>query len=183
MRNLVALSLLCLASLAPAARAGDLLQLVVIGTGGDAEDALAEAKQDSAPLLSKFVSAEGSSYKLVAPGGSLPVDRRNLRSEEEDERKAEQEKRKLDTGCPNQCSNSGSKMCQQLGCAFCGKCNRRRRHRSLVQQSGVRTASEQRQIEQDLQDDLDKYCVGRTGCKLHARVLRVNDDGTASRAN
>jgi hypothetical protein len=181
MRNVLSLSLLCLASWAAiTVSADDLLQLVVMGSGGQVGAALAEVTQDASTFLSDFVSAEGSSYKLVQPGGSLPVDRKLQSSSS-----TEDEPRKLaDLGCPNSCSNSGSSKCALLGCAYCGKCGGRRdrrRTRSLQQQ--LRTASQQRSIESDLQADLDQYCEGRTGCTLHARILRTNADGTATRAN
>jgi hypothetical protein len=171
MRNAFLLSLLCLASCATTARADDLLQLVVIATGNQTDAALDAAAQDSAAFLTKFVGGEGSSYRKVNPGGSLPVVR-NLRSSPE-----QSEHRELaDLGCPNSCSNSGSTRCRSLGCAYCGECGGR-----LLQQ--MRTASQQRTIESDLQSQLDKYCEGKTGCKLHARIMRVDSDGTASRAN
>jgi hypothetical protein len=171
MRNALFLSLLWLASCATTASADDLLQLVVIATGNQSDAALDAAAQESAAFLTKFIGGEGSSYRKVDPGGSLPVVR-NLRSSTE-----QIENRELvDTGCPNACSNSGSTRCRSLGCAYCGDCGGRR-----LQQ--MRTASQQRTIESDLQSELDKYCEGKTGCKLHARIMRVSSDGTASRAN
>jgi hypothetical protein len=171
MRNALFLSLLWLASCATIASADDLLQLVVIATGNQSDAALDAAAQESAAFLTKFIGGEGSSYRKVDPGGSLPVVR-NLRSSPE-----QIEHRELpDLGCPNSCSNSGSTRCRSLGCAFCGDCGGRR-----LQQ--MRTASQQRTIESDLQSELDKYCEGKTGCKLHARIMRVSSDGTASRAN
>jgi hypothetical protein len=35
-------------------------------------------------------------------------------------------RRELVGGCPSSCTNSGSKSCTQAGCAYCGKCGRRR---------------------------------------------------------
>jgi hypothetical protein len=31
--------------------------------------------------------------------------------------------------CPSSCSNSGSAACRRIGCAYCGRCRRRRRER------------------------------------------------------
>jgi hypothetical protein len=175
MRIVLSLPLLMLASSAPTASAGDLLQLVVMGSGGESDAALDQVARNSNKFLNEFVQAEGSSYKLVQRGGSLPV----ARKLEEASEPEEQRRQLPDTGCPNSCSNSGSTKCRILGCAFCGPCDRRR-HRSLQQ---VRTAAQQRKIESDLQADLDQYCEGKTGCTLHARILRTKSDGTVSRAN
>jgi hypothetical protein len=172
MHIVLALSLLCLVSFADIAHAQDLLQLVVMGTGSGSGAALAEAANYQDELLDKFLAAEGSSYKLVAPGGSLPADR-NLRSS------AKVEPRELtDLGCPNSCSNSGSTRCRILGCAYCGTCGGRRERRWLRSV----TAAQQRKIEADLEADLVHYCEGKVGCTLHVRILRTKSDGTASLA-
>jgi hypothetical protein len=39
--------------------------------------------------------------------------------------------RELFGSCPPACSNSGSTTCRALGCAYCGRCRRRRRGRKL----------------------------------------------------
>jgi hypothetical protein len=180
MRNVLSLSLLCLASTATTASADDLLQLVVIASGNESDAALADAAQDSATFLNQFVSAEGSSYSKLAPGASLPVARKLVSSPQDEP----YHHRELpDLGCPNACSKSGSSKCQLLGCAYCGTCGGRRDRRRTRSLQLLRTAAQQRKIESDLQEDLDAYCEGKAGCTLQARILRTNADGTATRAN
>jgi hypothetical protein len=76
---------------------------------------------------------------FVESGGSLTA-RRELRQDkihEDGEQVASDEPglienkrdRDLFGGCPSSCSKSGSFRCKQMGCAFCGRCGRRRERR------------------------------------------------------
>jgi hypothetical protein len=66
---------------------------------------------------------------FLEPGKSTPGRDRDLLALDDNAmlRGSHDEDRDLaDTSCPNQCSKSGSTKCRSLGCAFCGKCRRRR---------------------------------------------------------
>jgi hypothetical protein len=161
MRSFLVLTMLGLASFGyTGANAADMLQLVVEGNG----DALPQSLPDAstAAIKKMFFLSKGDSYEFVPPGKAMPANRRNLRTTKH---------RALDLGCPNACSNSGSTRCWSLGCSYCGRCDGRR----LL-------LNEQRRIEAAINAFLSDICTDVADCSLEAKILRVSDDGSVSRA-
>jgi hypothetical protein len=176
----------------------DLLTLMVNATNAP-KGALDKAQEDAAALLERFVSMEGASYTAVAPGQAVPdpVRRLLLRGDSEradagtlskghddasgnavDPVPGDARHRNLGIDCPNQCSDSGSYTCRFLGCAYCGRCNRRQR----VLQGSSSNSNKHRKIESELSADLSAYCRGKPGCSIRAVIQRVNDDGSLTLA-
>jgi hypothetical protein len=179
----------------------DLLTLMVNATNAP-KGALDKAQEDAAALLERFVSMEGASYTAVAPGQAVPGPVRMLLLRGDSERAdagpplskwhddasgndvdpvpGDARNRNLGIDCPNQCSDSGSYTCRFLGCAHCGRCNRRQR---LLQGSrNYNNNNKQRKIESELSGDLSAYCHGKPGCSIRAVIQRVNDDGSLTLA-
>jgi hypothetical protein len=172
MRSCLVLTMICLASFGnTGANAADMLQLVVEGNGDGLPESLPDAS--AAAIKKMFFLSEGDSYEFVPPGAAKPANRRNLRTTATTVAQPEQQQqhRSLDLGCPNACSNSGSTRCWSLGCSYCGRCDGRR----LM-------LSEQRQIEAAINAFLSDICADASDCALEAKILRVSDDGSVSRA-
>lgn len=183
----------------PFVSGSDLLQLVVFGTNlpDGALDAVASA--NAAPgLLKRLALEEGDMYEPLEAGrfpessGNNGNGGGNGNGNGNDDGN---EGRDLaaDLGCPNACSKSGGDACRVLGCAFCGKCGRRRLHRQLLRDaetnllydrdlSSNNNNNKHRQIESELDADLVRYCEGNPDCSLKVKIFRVHDDGTTSRA-
>jgi hypothetical protein len=75
-----------------------------------------------------------------------------------------------DTGCPNQCSNSGSTYCRIIGCAYCGGCGGRYLLRGLQ-------AFDAAEVEVALTEEVSPLCTSAT-CELWTVVYVVNADGS-----
>lgn len=89
--------------------------------------------------------------------------------------------------CPSACSKSGGNYCRSMGCAYCGRCRRRRLLRTLTVR-GSRSRSLRGDlsladaVELALGRVLSLYCLGVPGCKLRAEILTVSEDGTLTEA-
>jgi hypothetical protein len=170
MRSFLVLTMLCLALFGnTGSNAADMLQLVVEGNGDVLPESLPDAS--TAAIKKMFFLSEGDSYEFVPPGKAMPANRRNLRTTATAAQADQQEHRALDLGCPNACSNSGSTRCWSLGCSYCGRCDGRR----LL-------LNEQRRIEAAINAFLSDICADVSDCSLEAKILRVSDDGSVSRA-
>jgi hypothetical protein len=173
-------ALLLLGSSASVASAAELLQLVLVGTSTNSSiAAMNRAKGDATAILNRFAGREGIHYTPLAPG-QFPPSGRMLRGSGEGNQQDEvegdeaQSHRKLPFGgCPDGCSNSGSPSCVQIGCAYCGRCGRRRE---------LQPVGRQRVVEADLTIDVQGYCMGAPDCTIMFRVFKVNEDGTTERA-
>jgi hypothetical protein len=80
---------------------------------------------------------------VVEAGTLIPGRERYLELEEEEHATGEVEEemgRELLGGCPPRCSSSGSRYCRSIGCAYCGRCGRRRRGRGRKLQTTVTAA-------------------------------------------
>ena len=170
--------LLSSAMMAPdVVRAGVLSVAMIKGTGvtskvqGRIEGALGD-------LLRLLKLAEPADYDIYAPGETInATDRRRelLPSAEEPTtavvaaEAASDEGRELQVKtCPSSCSTSSRTYCRSLGCAYCGKCRRRRRNlRGDLSLVGA--------VEFTLSKVVSLYCLGVVGCKLWVELLTVND--------
>jgi hypothetical protein len=157
---------------------------MIYGTGVTSRvQKLIEANADS--LLRKLKLAEPSYYDIYAPGEIVNTTGTRFRELESTEERVEAAdvtgvvptSRDLQVNsCPNKCSTSGGNYCRSMGCAYCGRCRRRRRRNLRGDLSLTST------IEFTLNIALSLFCIGVPGCKLWTDILIVNADGTLTPA-
>jgi hypothetical protein len=155
---------------------------MIYGTGVTSRvQKLIEANADK--LLQKLKLAEPSYYDIYAPGEVVNTTATRFRELEATDEKDEvadvpgivPTSRDLQvSSCPSRCSSSGGNYCRSMGCAYCGRCRRRRNLRGDLSLSGT--------IELTLNIALSLFCIGVPGCKLWTDILIVNDDGTLTSA-
>jgi hypothetical protein len=162
----IALSVLvCIASITVAVRAEEdvLLQLVVYSNSEQTLTKIME-KNPSAEqeLLGTFLASDSMAhFQAIESGKAVPT--------------ADGGHRALQLSlCPPKCAYSGSTYCRALGCAYCGGSCARRLLRKLTGTYGAEA------IEANLDKHLARYCLSDANCKMWAKILVVNPDGTAT---
>jgi predicted metal-binding protein len=144
---------------------GDTYVTILYGNGVSAA-VQREVAASSPELLTTLNATTPLAYDIVPPGAPLARGRDlSLASRE-----------LPDTGCPNQCSNSGSTYCRIIGCAYCGGCGGRSLLRGL-QSGGGAGAFDAAEVEVALTEEVSPLCTSAT-CELWTVVYLVNADGS-----
>jgi hypothetical protein len=132
-RSTLIAPLLALMAAVQKVEAGELFQVVAYHRSLPAP--LLEEMENKSSSTIDYLQQFLENCTFAEPGGVL-AGRRELWWEVGDENEAVEDvasapttlaaHRELFTSCPDSCSKSGSRSCTQAGCAYCGRCRRRR---------------------------------------------------------